>query len=93
MTTDPDRRAFDRALNDALKRAAAARRQARQLRTDAGRADRLAAAAGLAEAIKTLEDLRGQTASRLRAVRGCGRSRRAYARAATLAAPASGRRS
>ena len=93
MTTDPDRRAFERALDRALKRAAAARRQARRLGTGAGRIERLAVAAGLAEAIRTLEDLRGETASRLRAVRGRGRSHRAYSRAAALATPTPGTRS
>ena len=93
MTTDTDRRAFDRTLDRALKRAAAARRRARQLDMGAGRAERLAAAADLADAIRTLEHLRGETASRLRAVRGHGRSHRAYTRAATLATPAPGSRS
>ena len=89
MTALGDPAAFASAVDDAIRRAAAARTVAQGL-DQAAPSARLAAAVDLAQAIARLTHLRGEAADRLCAARDRGRSRRAYGQAARLVRPAAG---
>ena len=90
MTALGDRAAFRSAVDDAIRRAAAARTVAQGLDQAAAPSAGLAAAVDLAQAIARLTHLRGEAADRLCAARDRGRSRRAYGQAARLVRPAAG---
>ena len=73
-----------RDLDQVLRQATRARRQAERLAPDAPRAERLAAAVALSNAAVTLAALRDDIALRLAVLRRSGRSHSAYAQAGRL---------